>query len=164
MSRTIDQVQSEIDAYSDDKRKKEWKLLKEELESLKQAPRGLGDVVESITKATGIKKVVEVVSEALDIDCGCSERKKEWNKITLDSIRNIFRSKNVVNEISEEDYAFLCDLFKDGVPGLITPQMQKDIHRVYKNAFNIRKDGTSCAPCLKGTLSELYKLYELNSK
>ena len=44
---------------------------------------GLGDVVEVITKTTGIKKVVEAVSSKLDVDCGCEERKEKLNKITV---------------------------------------------------------------------------------
>ena len=44
-------------------------------------PKGAGDVVEKITKATGIKKVVEIFSEATGIDCGCEERKEKLNKL-----------------------------------------------------------------------------------
>ena len=164
MIRTIKDVQADMEAYTGKKTTKGYRLLKKELKSLRDAQIGLGDVVETITKATGIKKVVEVVSEALDIDCGCQERKKEWNNITLESITKIFRKKNVVREISVEDYAILCDLFKDGMPNLITKEMQRDAHKVYKSAFNITKDGTSCAPCLKSTMTDLYNLYKLNSK
>ena len=163
-NRTIQQVEAEIAAYTGKKTLKAYRMLKTELKSLKSAQMGLGDVVESITKATGIKKVVEVVSEALDIDCGCEERKQEWNKITLESIKKVFRKKNVVREISVEDYAVLCDLFVNGLPSIVSSAEQKALHSVYKNVFNISKDYTSCAPCLKTTVNELYKLYKLNSK
>ena len=40
--------------------------------------RGLGDTIAKFTKATGIAKAVEVVTEALGIeDCGCGAR-HEW--------------------------------------------------------------------------------------
>ena len=40
--------------------------------------RGLGDTIAKFTHATGIAKVVEVVTEALGIeDCGCGAR-QEW--------------------------------------------------------------------------------------
>lgn len=40
--------------------------------------RGLGDTIAKFTHATGIAKVVEVVTEALGIeDCGCG-RRQEW--------------------------------------------------------------------------------------
>ena len=37
--------------------------------------KGLGDSIERITKATGIKAVVDKVSELTRIDCKCQERK-----------------------------------------------------------------------------------------
>ena len=43
--------------------------------------KGLGDTIEKITKATGIKKVVEKVSEVTGKDCGCSERKDTLNRL-----------------------------------------------------------------------------------
>ncbi len=43
--------------------------------------KGLGDTIEAITTATGIKKVVDVVSKATGKDCGCSARKKKLNKL-----------------------------------------------------------------------------------
>jgi hypothetical protein len=43
--------------------------------------RGLGDTIEKITKATGIKYVVDKVAEATKKPCGCSARKKTLNKI-----------------------------------------------------------------------------------
>lgn len=42
--------------------------------------KGLGDTVEKITKATGIKKVVNTVSRITGKDCGCSKRKEALNK------------------------------------------------------------------------------------
>jgi hypothetical protein len=43
--------------------------------------KGLGDTVEKITTATGIKKVVETVSKATGKDCGCGRRKDALNRI-----------------------------------------------------------------------------------
>ena len=44
-------------------------------------PRGLGDRIESFTKATGIKKVVDAVSQGLNIPCGCEQRKNTLNRM-----------------------------------------------------------------------------------
>ncbi len=45
-------------------------------------PKGLGDTIESITKATGIKKAVETVTKAAGVkDCGCGRRKDALNKL-----------------------------------------------------------------------------------
>lgn len=41
--------------------------------------KGLGDTVEAITQATGIKAVVEAGSKAFNKPCGCQERKKTLN-------------------------------------------------------------------------------------
>ena len=43
--------------------------------------RGLGDKIESFTKATGIKKMVDTVSQGLNIPCGCEHRKNMLNKM-----------------------------------------------------------------------------------
>jgi len=42
--------------------------------------KGLGDAVEKVTKATGIKKVVDTVSKATGKDCGCGRRKDSLNR------------------------------------------------------------------------------------
>ena len=42
--------------------------------------RGLGDTIEKITRATGIKKVVDKVSKTTGKDCGCNKRKEALNK------------------------------------------------------------------------------------
>lgn len=41
--------------------------------------RGLGDSVHKFTKATGIKKMVDVVSQGLNIPCGCEGRREAMN-------------------------------------------------------------------------------------
>lgn len=42
--------------------------------------KGLGDSIEKITTATGIKKIVEAGAKALNKDCGCGKRKKILNE------------------------------------------------------------------------------------
>ena len=43
--------------------------------------RGLGDTVHKITKETGIKTMVERVSEGLNIPCGCEARREALNRL-----------------------------------------------------------------------------------
>lgn len=46
--------------------------------------KGFGDTVEKFTKATGIKKSVEFITEAVGIkDCGCNKRKEKLNNPSL---------------------------------------------------------------------------------
>ena len=43
--------------------------------------QGLGDSIEKFTTKTGIKTVVDKVSEGLNIPCGCQSRKEALNKM-----------------------------------------------------------------------------------
>ena len=45
--------------------------------------RGLGDAIEKVTTVTGIKKIVDTVSKAVDKDCGCNKRKEALNNPNL---------------------------------------------------------------------------------
>ena len=40
----------------------------------------MGDSIEKVTKATGIKAIVDAASRATGKDCGCGARKKALNK------------------------------------------------------------------------------------
>lgn len=41
--------------------------------------RGLGDTISKFTKATGIKYIVDKISEASGVPCGCNERQQTLN-------------------------------------------------------------------------------------
>lgn len=41
--------------------------------------KGLGDTIEKITQATGIKKIVEKISNGKD--CGCGQRRDALNRM-----------------------------------------------------------------------------------
>ena len=57
--------------------------------------KGLGDTIEKITTATGIKKVVDTVSKVTKKPCGCGKRKAALNKA--------FPYKNANNEQTEQE-------------------------------------------------------------
>lgn len=42
---------------------------------------GLGDVVEAVTEATGVKAAVESVARRTGRDCGCRKRKDALNRL-----------------------------------------------------------------------------------
>ena len=46
----------------------------------KNKSRGLGDSIQKITKATGIKKVVDAVSKITKKPCNCGKRQEALNK------------------------------------------------------------------------------------
>jgi|TARA_R100000482_G_scaffold124235_1_gene76391 hypothetical protein len=43
--------------------------------------RGLGDTIEKVTTATGVKKVVDTISKKMGKDCGCAERRDSLNRM-----------------------------------------------------------------------------------
>ena len=44
---------------------------------------GLGDAVEKVTTATGIKAVVGAISKVTGKDCGCNKRKEKLNNYKI---------------------------------------------------------------------------------
>lgn len=68
----------------------------------KKQAKGLGDTIEAITEATGIKAAVELFSKATGIDCGCDERKAKLNEL--------FSYSRTVNCLTEKDYNALTSL------------------------------------------------------
>ena len=48
---------------------------------MEKKSKGLGDTIEKITKATGIKKVVDKISEVTKKDCGCGQKKDTLNRL-----------------------------------------------------------------------------------
>ena len=56
-------------------------------DNILKTDKGLGDTIERITKATGIKKVVDTLSEVTGKDCNCGKRKEKLNKFILNAQR-----------------------------------------------------------------------------
>ena len=67
-----------------DKRTKAYKEWKKKFN--KENTIGLGDLVEKVTEATGIKKAVKFIAGE---DCGCDERKEKMNSIPILKRRNV---------------------------------------------------------------------------
>lgn len=55
--------------------------------------KGLGDAIEKVTTATGIKKAVDTVSKVTGRDCGCGRRKEKLNNPDL-LVNKVFYNKN----------------------------------------------------------------------
>lgn len=47
----------------------------------KKKSRGLGDTIERITTATGIKRAVEALAKKTGHPCGCGQRKETLNRV-----------------------------------------------------------------------------------
>jgi hypothetical protein len=114
----------------------------------KQKAKGLGDTIEQITEATGIKAAVEMFSKATGIDCGCEERKAKLNEL--------FSYSRKVNCLTESDYNLLTDLITKNT---LTPADQKILTDIYYNVFNYRLQLSACGSCWAGKVQELRKVY-----
>lgn len=130
-----------------DKRTKAYKEWKAKYDS---APEGLGDTVEKITKATGVKKVVDKVFDALGKDCGCDARKEKLNKV--------FRYEKPLC-LEESEYNYLSDFF--GRKGTsIDPEQQAKLLGIYNRIFNEDVKPTGCSPCfVNGVYKKLQTIY-----
>jgi hypothetical protein len=51
------------------------------MQSENKKSKGLGDSIEKVTKATGIKTVVEKIAKKTGKSCGCSERRDTLNRL-----------------------------------------------------------------------------------
>ena len=116
----------------------------------KKKAQGLGDTVEQITTATGIKAAVEMFSKATGIDCGCDERKAKLNQL--------FSYNRNINCLTEKDYNSLTELV-DPKKDTLTIEEQSMIAEIYFNVFNYRLQLSSCGSCWAGKIDELRKVY-----
>lgn len=124
-----------------DKRTKEYKEWKARHAS---ASKGLGDSIEKVTEATGIKAAVKFLAGE---DCGCDKRKEKLNEL--------FRYRKP-NCLKEDEYNYLTDLFSSNTNTV----SQKQLLRIYNRVFNTRQQPTQCSPCVKKLYDELKKYYE----
>jgi len=112
--------------------------------------KGLGDVVESITTATGIKAVVDTVAKALDADCGCAARKETLNKL--------FPNRKL-NDLSTEDYNYLTEWYSSRRSSVNTKE-QNMLVDIYNRVFNAKRKVSNCSPCIASINRELRKIYD----
>jgi len=116
----------------------------------KRKAKGLGDTIEAITTATGIKAIVDTFSELTGIDCNCDERKETLNKL--------FPYNSNINCLTESDYNSLTKYLSSSQTTL-NPFEQKEVSDIYFNVFNYRLQISSCSSCWKGKIAELRKVY-----
>tara|TARA_R100001463_G_scaffold52153_2_gene102893 strand:- start:1644 stop:2057 length:414 start_codon:yes stop_codon:yes gene_type:complete len=130
--------------FKGDKRTKEYKAWKAKYE---KESNGVGDTVEKITKATGIKKAVKFLAGE---DCGCDQRKKALN---------IMFPYQKPNCLTEDEFNHLSDWFSQRRVQITTEQQIKLI-TIYNRVFNDNAEGTSCGSCfVNNVLKKLEKVF-----
>jgi hypothetical protein len=112
--------------------------------------KGAGDIVEKITKATGIKAVVETVAKALDTDCGCAARKETLNKL--------FPNRKL-NDLSTEDYDYLTEWYS-AKRSSVNTQQQNMLVDIYNRVFNAKRKVSNCSTCIASVNRELKRIYD----
>ncbi len=137
-----------MEEFKGDKRTREYKEWKAKFEAEQESKsKGLGDTIEKITKATGIKKIVEAVTD----DCGCDDRKALLN--------NLVRYK-VVNCPAEEDFDYLKEFFANGNGRRVTAAEQRKLLNIYNRVFSQRQQMSSCSSCVAKIVRDLRVLLD----
>ena len=113
-----------------------------------KSSKGLGDSIEKIAKATGIKKVVDKISEVTGIPCNCEERKKVLNKLYPYS-----------RPFTEDELSIYESVLPRLKGGKITGSDQAILVKLYNKVFNANKKTSGCSSCVQETLAKLAKVY-----
>ena len=132
-----------------DKRTKAYKEWKKNFDAENQnKSKGLGDDIEKITEATGIKKVVKW---AVGEDCGCDERKEKLNKIFK------YKQPECFTEI---EYNYLDSVFNTKGSILSADKVSRLIN-IYNRVFSAKQRPTGCSSCFVSNIYNPLKiLYE----
>ena len=108
---------------------------------------GLGDIVTEFTEVTGIKKVVEAITD----DCGCAARAEKLNEL--------FPNRKL-NNLETEQFDFLDDFFTPKRPTSVNIDNQKQLVSIFNHVFKAKRKVTNCSPCLVNLIDDLFKIYE----
>ena len=103
----------------------------------KKRELGLGDIVEAVTEATGIKQLMPE-------DCGCDKRKEQLNAL-------LSFGKKIVNCPTSEQIEYLNNL-----NGSINLEQRKEISNIYYHVYQYEIDATStCGDCWNNWISQI---------
>ena len=112
----------------------------------KKVSKGLGDTVEKITEATGIKKATKFL---FGEDCRCDERKEKLNKLV---------PYKTVNCLKQKEFKFLDRIYKANSRA-ISREDNRELYTIYNRVFNAKKVSTTCGSCVKSVMNELKRIY-----
>lgn len=108
--------------------------------------KGLGDKVEKVLEATGVKAVVKAV---LGDDCGCEERKQKLNLLGWGK----------VNCLEDEEYNYLHAFFESN-PKVVRPSEQIELVKIARRVFNRKYEVSGCSGCVRDLVNKLKAVYE----
>lgn len=139
--------QEQIPPKPKDKRTKRYK---EWVARYEQSSDGVGDTVEKITEATGIKKAVKFLAGE---DCGCDDRKSKLNYLFPYNKPNCF---------NEDEFDLLSEMFSDKNWEVrsITSEKVRELYGIYNRVFNTADKPSGCSSCVKNKIKKLERLYK----
>lgn len=112
--------------------------------------QGLGDTIEQITEATGIKKLVKFVAGE---DCGCDERKKKLNEWFP------YRQPEC---LTEEEYNWLSET-RILEQQTFKPSEVTRVREIYSRVMKVRLEPSNCASCFRDIVNQLKRVYNAYS-
>ena len=137
-------TKKDLKNYKGDRRSKEFRLMKEEFASQKEI-RGLGDVINVITEATGIKALVKAVAGEF---CGCEERREKLNNL-------LPRGRKQVKSLTEEEHTEYGLFMNTRKQGRLEANEVKYLMTLYTKIYNRKWAKVRCTQCaLKGRVQE----------
>ena len=111
--------------------------------------KGLGDTLEKVFKATGIKKVVESITD----DCGCDERKEKLNRIFP------YHKNLTMNDAQRSIWGRISHDILKGVN--INHSQREAMRHLYNDCFGMKyRKPTTCTSCLNKMRNDLEKLFQ----
>ena len=128
---------------------KRTKRYKDWVAKYEQSSDGVGDTVEKITEATGIKKAVKFLAGE---DCGCDERKDKLNYLFPYNKPNCF---------TEVEFDYLYNFFDTNwYTRKITGAEVKEMYMIYNRVFNVSDVISNCSSCVRNRFNKLNRLYK----
>jgi|TARA_R110001599_G_scaffold312175_1_gene519729 hypothetical protein len=113
----------------------------------KKKSEGLGDTIEKITEATGIKAAVKWLAGD---DCGCEERKKLLNDLW----------RYTQPKCLQEDEHKWLDEWYTKRSETMKPSEQRRMLTIYNRIFSTNQQPTQCSSCLREINIKMLKIYE----
>lgn len=145
---SISKYEEEQEYYENlDKRTKEYKAYAEWKANQEASSEGLGDTIEKITEATGIKAAVKFLAGE---DCGCDERRQKLNQL--------FRY-NKPECLTEEEYNWLSEFYSTN-KNVVTGMEKQMLIKIYNRVFGANKKMTSCSSCMRTIYDRLKDYFE----
>ena len=132
-----------MEEFKGDKRTKKYRQWKAKFEKEQaKKPEGLGDVITSITKATGIDKAVKFIAGE---DCGCKERAEALNKMF-----NFSKPKCLL----EDEYNYLTEFFSKRRTNVKLLD-RVELYKIHNRVFSTDLKNSNCSSCLRNVINKL---------